>query len=113
MRIFLKKNSMKRINIFLSDIEEKNLRALLQRYGGRAPAYFKLLLANAYKEEFGKYNAKSKQIKPIEEVISDEQYCEMLGGRVGKNSDGNPVCVKGTWSVPLDRRDLMKSRFKE
>ena len=102
---------MKRINIFLSDIEGSNLQALLQRYGGRAPAYFKLLLANAYKDEFGKYNA--KQVKPIEEAISDEQYCEMLGGRVGKNSDGNLVCVKGIWSIPLGERGLMQKRFSK
>ena len=102
---------MKRINIFLSDIEGSNLQALLQRYGGRAPAYFKLLLANAYKDEFGKYNA--KQVKPIEEALTDEQFCEMYGGRVGKNSDGIPSCIKGSYSIPLNLRDRIVVRFKE
>lgn len=51
--------------------------------------------------------------KPIEEALTDEQYCEMFGGKVQKNADGNFVCIKGIWSVPLNQRGMISSRFKE
>ncbi len=107
-----KKNPSK-VTLILSEIEEQNLNVLLNKYGGKAPAFFHMLLKDAYEKEFGGYKMKTLKVKPIEEALTDEQYCEMLGGRVGKNSDGNPVCIKGAWSVPLDQRVMMKNRFKE
>ena len=110
-----KKNPNK-ITLLVSERELEVLGLIQKNEGQRNfPLVVHDCISNYYKiQYFNKlYMQKGGKIKPIEEAISDEQYCEMLGGRVRKNSDGNSVCVKGTWSVPLDRRDLMKSRFKE
>ena len=101
-----------KLQIMASDGERKMLEELCARFSCNASELIRGYVRDQHKRVFPAYG-RGKKIKPIEEAISDEQYCEMLGGRVGKNSDGNPVCVKGTWGVPLDRRDLMKSRFKE
>jgi hypothetical protein len=110
----MSKKSKKRVSIFLDKVEERNLRDLLERYGGKAPAYFHTLLKDAYNKEFGGYKSKIAKVirdKP-EENLTDEQFCELYGGKVKRNSDDVLVCVKGMWSVPIERRDLIKQRFK-
>jgi hypothetical protein len=102
----------KRVNIFLDDIEERNLGELLKRYGGKAPGYFHILLKKAYEKEFGGYKSGRSVIKSIKEELTDEQYCELFGGKVGKSPrDGTPLCIKGAFGVPLGDRDRIRQRF--
>lgn len=96
----------------VSDGEQKMVDQLCERFSCNASELIRGYVRYEHKKAFPAYGP-GKKIKSIEEALTDEQYCEMLGGRVGKNSDGNPVCIKGAWSVPLDQRDMIKNRFKE
>lgn len=109
-----KKNPNK-ITLLVSERELEVLGLIQKNEGQRnLPLVVHDCILNYYKiQYFNKLYMQKGKIRPIEEAISDEQYCEMLGGRVGKNSDGNLVCIKGAWSVPLDQRVMMKNRFKE
>ena len=98
---------MRRINLFLSEIESKNLNILLNKYGGKAPEFLRTLIRNAYSKEFGGYKSRSLKINhlPVEDVkLSQEQICEMLTGKVIKRDSGDvcfePNGLRGL-SVPL------------
>lgn len=101
-----------KLQIMVSDGEQKMIEQLCERFSCNASELVRGYVRDQHKKVFPAYGA-GKRIKPIEEVITDEQYCEMFGGRVGKNDAGIAVCIKGAWSVPLDRRDMIKSRFKD
>ena|SRR3990167_5552093 len=83
-----------RISIFLDEVEEKNLASLLKRYGGKAPEYFRMLLKESYRKEFGGYKSRKIKIQEIpEEDLTPEQICEGVGGKVSKRNDGMVVCL--------------------
>lgn len=99
---------MKRVIFNLDERESLNLEALLSKYGGKAPAYFKYLLMKAFEKEYGSYNSPSDQrIKTIEPELTNEQLCESNGMSVIKHQ-GVPYCFyQGTggeldWKWPVD-----------
>lgn len=91
----------KRVTTILDDREAMNLNLLLAKYGGKASAYFRTLLKQAYEKELGGYKEKKRSIKTIKIDPTPEQICEMLGGKVGKNDSG-PVCFE-----PSERKGLV------
>ena len=109
------------IKLILDETHEKNLKALLKRYGGKAPEYFRILLKEAYTAEFGKYLAKDdtvmEEIKK-EEELTPEQLCEKFGGVVGKGDNGTIVAIfrhenGGLYmEVPLEKPELFKGAAK-
>ena len=106
---------MKRIIFSIDDKEALNLQTLLAKYGGKAPAFFKMLLKEAFREEYGGYKSKEK-IKPIKEEpeveLTDEQFCLSKGGKISKHN-GRPVCLieypGGEWKCELE---LVKEKYK-
>lgn len=85
---------MKRINLFLSDQEYQNLEFLLKKYGGKATGFLRILLKEAFQEEFGGYKGKQiqKEIKKeFEAKKTPEQLCEESGGTV-TTENGIRVC---------------------
>jgi len=102
------------IQVRLTDGEKKMLEALCTKWGSIPMSdVIRRCLLDRFKKEFPVYLAKEKRVaQPVEE-ITDEQFCESYGGKVGKNDGGMTVCIKGVWSVPLERRDMIKQRFKE
>lgn len=101
-----------KLQVMASDGEQKMLEELCERFSCNASELIRGYIRDQHKKVFPAYGG-GRKIRPIEEVLTDEQFCEMLGGKVGKNSDGNPVCIKGMWSVPLNQRAMIRSRFKE
>lgn len=113
----------KRIILTIDKREAETLNFLLARYGGKAPAYFRYLLKAAYEKEFGGY--KSGKITGIVKnlnskiELTDEQYCEKVGGKSVKGEDGLLKCrldrIGGGsyYNVPIENRELIKFRAKE
>src|SRR3990167_10758800 len=95
-------NKDNKIQFMVSGGEKKMLDQLCERFSCNASELIRGYVREQHKKTFPAYGV--KKIRPIEEEISDEQFCEMFAGRVSKNSDGNPVCIKDTWSIPLNRR---------
>ena len=96
-----------RINLFLDEVEEKNLKALLEKFGGKAPEYLRSLLRGAYAKAFPSYmENKPKLISGIEEPeLTQEQMCEAVGGKI-VTENGIPTCTIAisknmTRSIPL------------
>lgn len=113
----------KRIILTIDDREVETLNLLLAKYGGKAPAYFRYLLKRAFEKEFGGYKSGKitglvKNLNPKIE-LTDEQYCEKVGGSVGKDKDKNLVCLLhisgggAPLSIPIGARGLIKSRAKQ
>lgn len=96
----------------VSDGENKMLEQLCERFSCNASELIRGYIRDQHKKVFPAYGA-GKKVKPIEEALTDEQFCEMYGGRVGKDSVGMPACIKGAYSIPLNQRDMIKNRFKE
>ena len=111
---------MKRINLFLSEIEERNLKVLLERYGGKAPAFMRQILKQAYEKEYGGYKAQQRGARPVrvdEPELTPEQACEQAGGKVGIH-EGIPVCViqisdSMKSKIPLSKPELFKKYIKK
>ena len=114
----------KLILIRVDDREARNLDLLLEKYGGKAPAYFRYLLKSSYEKEFGSY--KSPKFGKIRKILStsvqeltDEQFCEAVGGRVKKHDNGTIMCflqIPGggaPLAVPIGARALIKNRDKQ
>ena len=109
----------KRISIFLDEQEEKNLNTLIGKYGGRAPAYFRFLLKEAFEREYGGYKSGkfSKILGIPEEEVTDAQFCESNGGKVA-HREGFEVCLleineSSSISVPLSNRNRIKDLAKQ
>lgn len=106
----------RRINLSLDKREAENLNLLLGKYGGKAPAYFRALLKEAFEREFGGYKRKKiMQVLDVpEEQLTDEQFCEKFGGRVMRDSAGTRTCgirIPGgssIYSIPLSSRDRIE-----
>ena len=88
-----------RINLYLDENESRNLEVLLNRYGGKAPAFLRMLIVKAYEKDFGGYKAKiaRKEIEAAGPELTKEQICESAGGKV-EMSNGIPTCV-----IPISR----------
>lgn len=80
-----------RINLYIDENEERNLKALLKRYGGKATSYLRTILKQAYEKDFGGYKAKDNIITggTPDVELTPEQICEQLGGKVFKDTAGN------------------------
>jgi len=85
---------MKRITIFLDEQEEKNLNALIGRYGGKAPSFIKNLLRVKYGIDFPGYKQGIKNKKTVDPIVEQKtmttpEVCESFGGVVDlKNLSG-------------------------
>ena len=106
---------MKRIIFSIDERESLNLELLLAKYGGKAPAFFKHLLKEAFKKEYGGYNSPSDQkIKPIEPELTIQQWVESKGGQV-KKINGIDYAYVGVpadhWKWPLSEEGEVKRRL--
>jgi hypothetical protein len=108
--------SNKRINLIqvrLTDGELIMLEALCLKWGSIPKSdVVRRSVLDRFKKEFPVYLTKEKRVaQPVEE-ITDEQFCESFGGKVGKSpKDGVPLCTKGAFGVPLGDRDRIRQRF--
>ena len=111
------KKDMRRINLFLNDIESKNLDSLLNKYGGKAPEYLRTLIKNAFSKEFGGYKTKAVRFVLPQEELTDEQFCEKFGGKVKKDDGSGGKCeIKmggSVVSIMLTDRKTIKQYGKE
>lgn len=76
---------MKRINIILDDQEERILNAIIKKYGGKPAGILKDALKAKYDKAFPNYAVKEKELLETifpPGVLSNEQICEMKGGKV-------------------------------
>jgi len=109
----------KRISVIIDDREVENLNVLLGKYGGRAPEYFRSLLKEAYKQEFGGYKSgRSRSILDVpEDQLTDEQFCEKCTGRVMTREDGGKVCAlrigDSMYKIPLTNREGIEGMAKK
>lgn len=98
----------------VSEREDQMLDALCNRFGKKASEMWRFMLSSYFQKAFPKY-AERKGEKPVieEPEVSDEQFCEGWGGKVGK-SDAGVTCefrMGGTKVMMLasDRESVIKN----
>ena len=85
---------MKRINITLDDQEERILKSLIKKYGGKPPAIFREALKFKYDKAFPEYGNKNYGISNLvaSEELTQEQICEQIPGAKVVREDGIISC---------------------
>ena len=80
------------INLRLTDREKAMIDALATYYGGVSSSeVLRRTLAERFNKAFPAYTKKISGAGIPDEELSQEQICEMLGGKVTKDASG-PVC---------------------
>lgn len=98
----------------VSEREGQMLDALCNRFGKKASEMWRFMLASYFQKAFPKYAERKGEKPAIEEPeMSDEQFCESRGGKVGKSEAGVMCEFKfgGTKVVMLasDRQSVEKN----
>ena len=111
------KNKNRLVQFRVSDREWNMLTALCERFGARTSEYVRGLLHEKFLKVFPKYTEKKGRENPAlqEEDLTDEQFCEMWGGKVMR-TDAGYVCRQssggGTYSNLVSNREGIKANGK-
>lgn len=109
---------LKIINVRLTDGELLMIHALSKKYGDISLSdVMRRCVQERYGRVFPVYLEKSGYIKPLkvpEQQLTDEQYCESVGGKVGGGTEGNTVCfiakpgTQNGYKFPISERKRIK-----
>jgi hypothetical protein len=107
-----------RLKISFDDREAENLAMLIERYGGTPQSFVRGLINRAFEKEFGGYKAKgTRKVGIVGDEITNEQFCEMMGGKVVRDGELTMCLLKrpeagGGYSVPIGDRTRIKGYAK-